>query len=245
ALEVATLCGEEEISWKELKRAFRNSGLFKVSSSRIGKVTIFVRRIQKMHQEYQSPSKPSLERTVRWFQSSQASEDRDRILSLLNICHNGPSLVPLPDYDQPLDEFQTELTRRLIRQKRSLNIILLRCGDGTRGPNLPSWTPDWVSGKLDFTEYEDLDSYKFTWRRYKSKSRSGFEKVLDVDGVLVGMVDTVSSITKRSYAKGTIPRISDQSRSDYYADEREALEALYSYLVPYGSIESINITFYR
>lgn len=80
--------------------------------------------------------------------ASLASDPRDKIYAMLGLASDGEELVPLPNYERPLDFVLEDMTRSILSIQRSPNILFFRSPDRAPTDRLPSWIPDWADLSL-------------------------------------------------------------------------------------------------
>ena len=76
----------------------------------------------------------------RW---AKASDNRDRVFALLNICADQEKLGLLPDYVEPYAETCRRVAQSLVRSGYGNIIVSAKCSLGMSTIKLPSWIPDW------------------------------------------------------------------------------------------------------
>ena len=105
---------------------------------------------RRAYQEYshQKESELSLCQAIERSQKFESTNPRDAIFSLLDLCHDGPDLVPTPNYSQPMEVIVTGLTRALIQRHKHLDFICINSMSGTSSKALPSWSPDWLGASI-------------------------------------------------------------------------------------------------
>lgn len=101
---------------------------------------------RRAYQEYshQKESELSLCQAIERSRKFESTDPRDAIFSLLDLCHDGPDLVPTPNYSQPMEVIVTGLTRALIQRHKHLDFICINSMSRTSSKALPSWAPDWL-----------------------------------------------------------------------------------------------------
>ncbi|KAF4625374.1 hypothetical protein G7Y89_g12789 [Cudoniella acicularis] len=130
---------------------------------------------------------------LKWSCTALATDPRDKIFSLLGLCHDTQTLVPLPNYKQPFPVIFGDMTGAMISFDRSLDIICLQGSKpSTKNPELPSWVPNWTPFMTA------LESQFQEWhRRYSFNpvlQGSNYQK-LKVNGILFGDVSNhISSV---------------------------------------------------
>jgi hypothetical protein len=103
------------------------------------------------------------------FNSQQAlsSVPHDKVFALLGLCQDGTSLVPAPNYEQPVEELLQDLTRKFIVAHSSLDFILAAESSAMTNSALPSWTPNWLgtwnpsAGKLQTLSLKPRQNFYF------------------------------------------------------------------------------------
>ena len=71
----------------------------------------------------------------------------------LALCYDGPQLVPIPNYFQPVETIVTNLTRALIWKYQCLDFSLIGMINRTGSELLPSWAHDWLNGHILLKAY--------------------------------------------------------------------------------------------
>ncbi|KAI3341326.1 heterokaryon incompatibility protein-domain-containing protein [Ustulina deusta] len=70
---------------------------------------------------------------------AKASIAQDRIFALLSLAHDGPSLVPLPSYEVPMNKLCRDMTVRMIQATGKLDLVV------TKTHEVNTWYPDWFN----------------------------------------------------------------------------------------------------
>ena len=144
ATEVKVACGRDWVMWEELgaankayERRLVEMALDKTNYSYIKNISHFRKKIRD-----RAPI--SLLEAMSNSQQALSSVPHDKVFALLGLCQDGTSLVPAPNYEQPVEELLQDLTRKFIVAHSSLDFIL--AADSSAMPNsaLPSWTPNWL-----------------------------------------------------------------------------------------------------
>lgn len=133
---------------------------------------------------------------LHWSRRTQATDPRDKIFALLGLCHDGPTFVPLPNYEQSLEAIIFDMSKNMMAWDRTLDLMCIRGIDATKEEILnPSWLPNlpnvW-SGTLTILESRILEER----RTYD------FNPVLDgptehsikVNGIFCGKIEALSSV---------------------------------------------------
>ena len=237
------LCGDATITLDEMDRAISLCRQSCYWSSGVAKVFSWFEIITTFRGLYQENARPSLCQAIGLSRNFESTDPRDAIFSLLGICHDGSELVPTPSYSQPVVRAVRDLTRALIWKHKWLDFILINGMDRvnrTGVESLPSWAPDWLSGNLPPQAYELADE-----NRKREKPRIclgdsidrnlslGQDKILRVQGTLMGRVATITSTTNPSddvyllypnQPVGPVPLANSHNRS--YYTETQVLAAL-------------------
>ena len=126
-----------------------------------------------------------------------ATDQRDKIFALLGLCHDAHHIVPVPNYKQPLEAIQADMTKVLMTMHRSLDYMCLKGSEHHKvdRPSLPTWSPDWVSlwtrsmtiQEVEFSNWNRL--YDFNPLLEGSNNQS-----LKVKGRMVGKVERLTSL---------------------------------------------------
>ena len=241
------LCGDAAVTLDEMNRAVSlcrkscdwNSGVVKVSS--------WFNIIMTFRTFYQGNARPSLCQAIKLSREFKSTDPRDAIFSLLGVYLEGLQLIPTPNYSQPITHIMRDLTKALIQKYKSLNFILINGIDRAIRPGLqrlPFWAPNWLSGNLPPRAYRlavenrKRDRPRVCFSDTIDRNYSlGQGKILRVQGIYIGRVVTMTSITNPSddvsspYPNQLIrsaPLTGSHNRS--YYTETEVLTALISCL---------------
>ena len=105
---------------------------------------------RRAYQEYshRKESELSLCQAIERSQKFESTDPRDAIFSLLHLCHDGPDLVPTPNYSQSIEVIVTGLTRALIQRHKHLDFICINSMSRMGSKALPSWTPNWLGASM-------------------------------------------------------------------------------------------------
>lgn len=199
------LCGDAAITLDEMDRALTLCRKSCYWSSGAAKAFSWFESTTTFRRFYQENAKPSLCQALEMSRDFASTDPRDAIFSLLGLCHDGPELVPMPNYSQSVVTIIIDLTRALIWKHKWLGFILINGMDRvnrTGSESLPSWAPDWLSGSLPSQAYRLDDEAKNramsqfclgnTIDRHVSLGQG---KVLRVQGTLIGRIATMTSTT--------------------------------------------------
>jgi hypothetical protein len=149
------LCGQLEISWDDLVAALmiwkKNPDIAPLHQRAFLKAM----HLAEFRDRFLFKKEPiSLLNAMQWSYQTIATDPRDKIFGLLGLCHDGDTLVPIPNYKQPLEEIITDMSKRMMTFNSSLDLICFR-GTSLSTNTLPSWTPNFWSDRFDsMTIYE-------------------------------------------------------------------------------------------
>jgi hypothetical protein len=77
----------------------------------------------------------------------QTTIPHDKLFGVLSLVSDGAFLIGRPNYEEPVRDLYTRVTRRILHWDPSLCILeLAGTGYGNRIEGLPSWVPDWTRG---------------------------------------------------------------------------------------------------
>ena len=169
---------------------------------------------RRAYQEYshQKDSELSLCQAIERSQKFESTDPRDAIFSLLYLCHDGPDLVPTPNYSQPMEVIVTGLTRALIQRHKHLDFICINSMSGTSSKALPSWSPDWLGASMVPHAYDlasgITESRGTLFCMGSSINRNallGAGTILRVQCYNIGTIATVTSSTNLADASPVLP----------------------------------------
>ena len=197
------LCGDATITLDEIIRAISLCRESCYWSSEVVEASSWFEIIIKFRAFYQENARPSLCQAIELSREFESIDPRDAIFSLLEICHDGPELVP-----QPVAHIVRDLTKALIWKHGWLDFILINGMDRVNRPGLqrlPSWAPDWLSGNLPPRAYRLADESRKRDRPRICLGHTidrnyslGQGEILRVQGILIGRVATMTSTTNLS-----------------------------------------------
>lgn len=195
------LCGDAGITLDEMDQAITTCQRSCYWDLGIKKLSAWFQTITEFRRFQQKETRPSLCQAIALSRQFESTDPRDAIFSLLGLCNDGPELVPIPNYLQPIEAIVTDLTRALIRKHKHLDFLLINGTNRTSSGVLPSWVPDWLSGDIPSQAY---DLAAMTTRRAETRFCLGDSlgqnplkdgKVLQVKGLTVGRIATMTSTT--------------------------------------------------
>ncbi len=144
ATEVKVVCGRDWVMWEELgatndayERRLVGMALMKPNYSYIDNISHFRKKIC-------DKAPISLLDVMINSQQALSTVPHDNVFALLGLCQDSMSLVPAPNYEQPIEALLQDLTGRFIVAHRSIDFILAADPDATGYSALPSWTPNWL-----------------------------------------------------------------------------------------------------
>jgi hypothetical protein len=140
ASKVRIPCGGDEINWDDLGAADK---LYRKSTSQERTNYSYIKNISLFRKRNREKEPLGLLQAMHLSRNALSSDQHDKIFGLLGLSHDGNALVPLLNYDIPINELLQDLTRQMIVVHRSLDYIF--SADFTSKPkpdDLPSWTPN-------------------------------------------------------------------------------------------------------
>ncbi|KAH8669109.1 heterokaryon incompatibility protein-domain-containing protein [Xylariales sp. PMI_506] len=118
---------------------------------------IVIRGLCQLVPDHHSLQLLSLLSTTRIF---AATNPRDKIYGLLSVATDSRSLDIRPDYSKTICDIYIDVTRRLISQTKSLD-VLRHVETFKFDDQLPSWVPDWRSERLEQFPIGKVDELDF------------------------------------------------------------------------------------
>ena len=148
------LTEDSAIDIEELDRAITRCRESSYWNLDLEKAYLWFQTIAKFRHSYRVDTRPSLCRAIAMSRDFKSTDPRDAIFSLLGLCHDGPELVPTPNYLQPIEKIVTDLTRALVWKYKHLNFLWIEGINRTNLDILPSWAPDWLSKTVPSEAYD-------------------------------------------------------------------------------------------
>jgi hypothetical protein len=151
AAKVRVICGEDEISWDELATAntvYERWRPAELASKHRGGNYSYVQNITIFRQQIALEEPISLLLAMSKTQKALSTDPRDKIFALLGLCCDGSTLVPSPNYVQSVDDVLRDMTRKMMRTFRSLDIMFAgssQIDSHSSQRSRPSWAPDLLS----------------------------------------------------------------------------------------------------
>ncbi|KAH6719698.1 hypothetical protein BKA61DRAFT_730128 [Leptodontidium sp. MPI-SDFR-AT-0119] len=122
---VQIICDGMRMTLEDMKAAIRPCRKSCYWNSETETAYSFIDRILQFRHDCQAGMKPSLCKSIAMTRESLSADPRDSIFALLGICHDGPELVPTPNYQQPLEAIVLDISRSLLRKKNYLEVVLI------------------------------------------------------------------------------------------------------------------------
>jgi Heterokaryon incompatibility protein (HET) len=237
------LCDKAAINLDEMVLAItrcRNSPYWGLDTQ---KAVSWFQSTTKFRHCYQKDDRPSLYQAIALSRNFKSTEPRDAIFSLLGLCHDGPDLIPLPNYIEPVERTLMNLTRSLIRKYKRLDFILVDAMVQTDLKGLQSWVPDWLSENIasqpyDLVDLVDRPSWPTNLRYCLGDSidrnfLSRNDRVLRVEGSVIGRIVATTSSTnlmnvsslRSSQSTNSVP--SSNSPTLFHYTKRQVTTALF------------------
>jgi hypothetical protein len=205
---------------------------------------LFIKRIMEFRHSYQAGGQISLSKAIAMSQESLSTDPRDKIFAMLGICHDGAELVPIPNYQQPLEAIVKEVTRTLLWKGKYLEALLINrsTAAGSSLASLPSWVPDGFSLDSPEDSYVLANKQLASWGKFREPdSITENCDVFQVQGVTIG---TIVAATSAIDGKGSPGQSLDPSPppTAYYKSDVEILRALFSCLTTREGLTKIKPT---
>jgi hypothetical protein len=144
ASNVKIICGQDEITWDELDAADDVYGGSTLQKSLGGTNYTYIKEISIFRGRYRTNEPLRLFDAIFRTRNALSMDPRDKIFALLGLCYDSSNFVPLPNYDQPIEELFQDLTRKLMRMYRSLDFVISDQPHFLLEPRTSSWTPNWL-----------------------------------------------------------------------------------------------------
>jgi hypothetical protein len=142
--EVKVIFEEVEISWDSILHAV---SFLEDHSKEVPGSCQSYQNVAQLHQfrsrflsNTQAPI--TLYEALQWSHYAQATDPRDKVYALLGLTSDGHRIIPLPNYQQPLEQVFESMTTAMFATERSLDSICMR-GLSCHEDGQPSWVPDW------------------------------------------------------------------------------------------------------
>jgi hypothetical protein len=143
--DVKIIFGKTEISWKSIMDVVvfleECSGVAPRTCQSYQNAALLRRFRSRFLSNVQAPI--TLREALQWSHYAEATDPRDKIYALLGLTSDGHKIVPLPNYQQPLEQIHEEMTKTMFAMERSLDFICMR-GLNCHEDGQPSWVPDWA-----------------------------------------------------------------------------------------------------
>jgi hypothetical protein len=217
ASKVRILCGKDEITWDELGVADELYGSTVLQTSLDATNYSYIRNVSSFRKRIRATERFGLFEAIFTSQNALSTDPRDKIFALLGLCHDGPDLVPLPNYDQPIGELLRDLTRQLMLMNQSLDFITASNPNSqVESYTLPSWTPNWL-GPWSPHAIRTLDSLSKAQDGFFLADRETHPSVLRVRGLVISTVRLITRLPNRINPTGIYPE--NPPEPDIYYDK--------------------------
>ncbi|KAE9363355.1 hypothetical protein N431DRAFT_141531 [Stipitochalara longipes BDJ] len=195
ASQVEIICGQSRFSISKLDAAINRA---RKSSLRFWNWYVenayeHVKTVFKFRDYQHSAQRVSLCEAIYMTRKAISTDPRDRILALLGLTYDGPDLVPIPNYLQPMEVLQREMTRRLIQRTHNLQILSMKPQSGNISTTLPSWAPDWFNPALPAKFYDIAkEKDRHVQSGPQSASATSFDDIQRACAAIVRLVISIS-----------------------------------------------------
>lgn len=240
---VQIICDGMRMTLEDMKAAIRPCRKSCYWNSETETAYSFIDRILQFRHDCQAGMKPSLCKSIAMTRESLSADPRDSIFALLGICHDGPELVPTPNYQQPLEAIVLDISRSLLRKKNYLEVVLINRLleiEGNPAP-LPSWIQNGVTTDITENSYALVNKRLASWGKLCILDMIGeISYLFQAQGVIIGTIVAATSIigsggnnsdeSPSGIFEGVL--LADQSTEPtaYYASNAEIVAALFSCL---------------
>ncbi|KAH7326151.1 heterokaryon incompatibility protein-domain-containing protein [Stachybotrys elegans] len=244
ARQVTVICGTSTMALYDLETALVRSRKSLVWSPRVDAASLFFEDMLELRRRILDPDFTLPE--IIYFTSNFVSKDpRDRIYAILGISAEGPQLVPMPSYYRSVQSASVQLTRNLIKKYKRLDMVESDERGVIPGSDLPTWTPEWLSGELPRQVLDSLDinDPRSTLPTSLLMHCLGAEnaETLHVQGCLLATITAMTRSTGRQTAGGHAEIASLGARRDslrYYGSSGAALYVIAHFIMfdqPYST----------
>ncbi|KAG8525996.1 uncharacterized protein KY384_000758 [Bacidia gigantensis] len=140
-----------------------------------------------------------------------ATEERDKVYSLLGVCYDSSRFLNDIDEKLPIDTILKRMTETSIKSTKTLDVICVQSSFPRPRSSLPSWAPDWLflggdpfldqpikylTGHDEHPKYGLGDNYWHATAHSRLDRCSLFDggKVLKVRGECIGFIKSLSGV---------------------------------------------------
>jgi hypothetical protein len=206
------LCRQFEIPWDDLVAALMVWKKDPDTAPLHRRAFLKAMHLAEFRDRFSAKREPiSLLNAMRWSSQTIATDPRDKIFGLLGLCHDGNTLVPIPNYKQPLEKIITDMSKRMMTVNRSLDFMCFR-GTSLSSNKLPSWTPNFWSGPLHsmtIHEMKFLDGHSIF--SFNPVLEGSTNQILKVTGKKSGQVRRLTSEFAQLGSDGRLSLSTDPS----------------------------------
>jgi hypothetical protein len=196
---------------------------------------------RRMHMWYENIGEMPLIAMIAYVGDSQATDERDRIYSLLGLARSrDAAMISRPDYTSGIIQVYTKLVESFVTTYNSLDIICFahdfrHSSRSSNSPAYPSWVPDWTTevetkvvpvmasqaqGNIgNFRPVQDKDStiaYAASGNREARVVFSSDLLSLTSQGVMIDHIDGLGGTTAQSCVHSTSPQNCSSASEDSY-----------------------------
>jgi hypothetical protein len=125
---------------------------------------------------------------------AHATDQHDKIYALLGLVRNAKEVAPVPDYTEPLEEVQSQLTTSIVVDEGFTSAILLASRVGTMNGSQPTWYPNWAGLAREDLPAWIVDHGCYDAGSERSANLLNMEDVLIPDKVLTTIAAVVADL---------------------------------------------------
>jgi hypothetical protein len=114
ATKVKVVCGRDWVMWEELGAANEAYELRLVTIALVKTNYSYIKNISHFRKKARDKAPISLLEAMFNSQQALSSVPHDKVFALLGLCQDSMSLVPAPNYQQPVEELLQDFTRHFI-----------------------------------------------------------------------------------------------------------------------------------
>jgi hypothetical protein len=206
-------CGEKRVSWEALRAV--NAMVLPTSNggpewtARLlefrSKVIFSAADIQRARECTAPEEKLHLLHLLDAIRDSMATDDKDKVYSVLGISKEGQQEELRPDYSQSTQQLYHLVATHILSHGGNLNLLArCDCSETTIPAELPSWAPRWNRSSINHLTPNTLTFYNASENRQRSLDILPCTKYLLVKGIDVGTISTTLSEEREAETSGNL-----------------------------------------